>query len=83
MDKNTPKNYIKRLLGLPGEILAIFFGRVLSPAPENGQPFYDDAKDAKANPLELWQKQYMHTNHKKSRDWFDEGKFTICASRRR
>ena len=31
---NVPTNYIKRLLGLPGEILAIFFGRLFRiPAP--------------------------------------------------
>jgi signal peptidase I len=28
VENGTPKNYIKRLLGLPGEILAIFFGHL-------------------------------------------------------
>ena len=28
VEKHTPKNYIKRLLGLPGEIIGIFFGRL-------------------------------------------------------
>src|SRR5580693_9101628 len=28
VENGTPKNYIKRLLGLPGEILAIFFGQL-------------------------------------------------------
>ena len=30
IENGTPKNYIKRLLGLPGEILAIFFGRLFA-----------------------------------------------------
>src|SRR5438552_1426081 len=39
VDKGTPKNYIKRLLGLPGELLAIFFGRVYRwNLPEGGEP---------------------------------------------
>ena len=33
VEGNTPKNYIKRLLGLPGEIIAIFFGRLFRFAP--------------------------------------------------
>jgi signal peptidase I len=78
VDKNTPKNYIKRLLGLPGEILAIFFGRVYHRVPEKpGELFYDDVKDAKADPLDLWKRQYMHADDKKAHDWFQEGKFTI------
>jgi signal peptidase I len=30
VEKGTPKNYIKRLLGLPGELIAIFFGQLFS-----------------------------------------------------
>jgi signal peptidase I len=30
VENGTPKNYIKRLLGLPGEILAIFFGHLFN-----------------------------------------------------
>jgi Signal peptidase, peptidase S26 len=39
MENGTPKNYIKRLLGLPGELIAIFFGRlyVFTP-PAKGVP---------------------------------------------
>ncbi len=78
VDKNTPKNYIKRLLGLPGEILAIFFGRVYHRVPENpDNPFYADSQDPNVNKLDLWQSQYMHTNEDKARAWFKEGKFTI------
>ncbi len=39
IEKNVPKNYIKRLLGLPGEIIAIFFGRLYRmPAPNRVRP---------------------------------------------
>src|SRR4051812_17493451 len=30
IENGTPKNFIKRLMGLPGEIIAIFFGRLYS-----------------------------------------------------
>ena len=77
IDKNVPKNYIKRLLGLPGEILAIFFGRLFHmPAPEPGAPpFIDDVTDSGINPLDLWKNP--HTNDAKARQWFNEGRFKI------
>jgi signal peptidase I len=78
VDKSTPKNYIKRLMGLPGEILAIFFGRVYHRVPEKaGDLFYDDVKDANVNANDLWQDQYMHTNEESARKAFEAGKFTI------
>src|SRR5439155_16296668 len=45
IENNTPKNYIKRLMGLPGEILAIFFGRLFRFAPPQGAPPYQDHKN--------------------------------------
>lgn len=78
MDKNTPKNYIKRLLGLPGELLAIFFGRIYRWAPpENAPPPFEDTKNPKINPDHLWHKEFMHTDDATSRDWFEQGKFEI------
>src|SRR5436190_5390268 len=52
MKANVPTNYIKRLMGLPGEILAIFFGQIfrLTPPPGEAVPFLDD----KVAPLALW-----------------------------
>src|SRR5262245_45717470 len=48
IDNNTPKNYIKRLLGLPGEIIAIFFGRLFHFAVPPGAPLpHNDHNDAK------------------------------------
>ncbi len=83
MDDNTPKNYIKRLLGLPGELLAIFFGRLYHWTPKQGEapPFDDrnalDANGKKVNPNELWRDQFLHTTDEKTRKWFEEGKFEI------
>lgn len=75
MDKNTPKNYIKRLLGLPGELIAIFFGRLYHiPAPKD-QPFFDDVNKVSAN--ELWKDQHMHVGDEKVAQMFRDGKFKI------
>jgi signal peptidase I len=76
---HTPKNYIKRLWGLPGEILAIFFGRVHVYAPKDGQPLpYDDADQTDVNPNRLWERwPYMHENDEKSRKLFEAGLFEI------
>ena len=78
LEKNVPKNYIKRLLGLPGEILAIFFGRLFRmPAPEPGQPpYFNDLADQKIDPNNLWQREIgLHENQ--SNKLFDAGKFEI------
>ena len=93
IENNTPKNYIKRLLGLPGEIIAIFFGRLFHYAPEPGAPpFFDDVHEGKVDPNDLWQNAYMHTTDedgrnvhgheidpkgKQMRAWFEQGKFKI------
>ncbi|MCI0380600.1 MAG: S26 family signal peptidase, partial [Gemmataceae bacterium] len=64
LEKGTPKNYIKRLLGLPGEILAIFFGRLFHiPAPPPGAPpHFHDLEDKAIDPNNLWQPQHTHRN---------------------
>ena len=78
MDKNTPKNYIKRLLGLPGELLAIFFGRIYQRVPgPNEAPFYDDLKDGKTNPNDVWEEQFLHRDEKMARDRFENGDLQI------
>jgi signal peptidase I len=75
IEKNTPKNYIKRLWGLPGELLAIFFGQVYRwVPPAGGAPLFNDS-DVDAR--QLWKRQFMHENDEKSRKLFDEGEFTI------
>jgi signal peptidase I len=78
LEKNVPKNYIKRLLGLPGEILAIFFGRIFHiPAPEPGQPpYFNDPANPEIDPNNLWKKDVgMHENEGK--ELFAAGKFSI------
>ncbi len=74
---NVPTNYIKRLLGLPGEILAIFFGQLFHmPAPGPGQPpYFSDIENPEVNPNNLWRDAYLHKNE--SQSLFDAGKFEI------
>jgi signal peptidase I len=70
----VPKNYIKRLLGLPGELIAIFFGRLFHcpppPADQEGDvndPYniirwerqYDPGD---INPLDLWKSSNFKHN---------------------
>jgi DNA-binding beta-propeller fold protein YncE len=69
LEKGIPKNYIKRLLGLPGEILAFFFGRLYHiPAPEPGAPpyFHDlgqkDINGLDIDPNNLWHSRFLHVN---------------------
>lgn len=72
----TPTNYIKRLLGLPGELLAIFFGRVYRWTPPEGAPppFVD--KDVLAN--DLWQTASMHKNDPATqKTFFEQSEFEI------
>lgn len=56
IEKGTPKNYIKRLLGLPGELIAIFFGRLYrhAPPPED-VPFDYTQVDAR----DLWKPDHL------------------------
>jgi signal peptidase I len=73
-------NYIKRLVGLPREHIAIHNGDLYALSPDKGQQ-YDDLKDV-TDPAEraelakqLWQKKYMHVNE--SVDAFNRGEFHI------
>jgi signal peptidase I len=78
MENNTPKNYIKRLLGLPGELLAIFFGRIYRwTPPGNAPPPFEDLKDGKVDAKDLWHKPFMHIDDETSRKWFEDGQFEI------
>jgi signal peptidase I len=77
VENNTPKNYIKRLLGLPGELIAFFFGRLHRWAPQPGEaPPFDDKRNG-VDPLELRTPQHMHIDDPTSLQWFEEGKFEI------
>jgi signal peptidase I len=84
VEKNTPKNYIKRLMGLPGEIIAIFFGRLYRWAPENGEQTPYRKEDEGKNPLQLWSRHNLHDSDgrygdpdKFASDLFNNGKFKL------
>src|SRR5581483_1484571 len=79
VENGVPKNYIKRLLGLPGQILAIFFGNIFTWTPTPGEaPPFSDVDDATINRLDLWEEKYMHVDENPAHDWFNEaGKFEI------
>ena len=79
IEKNVPKNYIKRLMGLPGELIALFFGQIFKMTPEPGAPMLARRPDAEAvNPLNLWKiDSQPNSNEFRTdvRNWFAEGKF--------
>jgi signal peptidase I len=78
VQKHTPKNYIKRLLGLPGELLAIFFGRIYRwNPPPNAPPPFDDLKDATVDKREFYRPRFMHINDENSIKRFNAGEFEI------
>jgi Signal peptidase, peptidase S26 len=91
VENGIPKNYIKRLLGLPGELLAIFFGQIFTylPDPEetaairmhrvsSPDGFEKERRDDEVNPNDLWKTTYMHIDSPKSLKLFDTpGKFSI------
>jgi Signal peptidase, peptidase S26 len=76
-ENGSPKNYIKRLLGLPGQILAIFFGQLFwwEPGPGQPSPYEEDLRTVPAN--DLWKPEYMHVDDAKSRKLFEAGDFKI------
>jgi signal peptidase I len=75
VDKGTPKNYIKRLIGLPGEIIAIFFGRLYRWAPQDGEEVPFRKEDEGMNPNRLWEQTHMNAPF--SQNLFDHGQFEI------
>jgi signal peptidase I len=66
----VPMNYIKRLIGLPGETIAIHYGKVY---------VLEDQKynDGNVPPLELWQKRYMHEDDPEAQRLYREHKFRM------
>jgi signal peptidase I len=55
----TPLNYIKRLIGLPGETIGIRYGKLNVWTPERGSPQHDDHQSPEVN---RWQLPYMHAD---------------------
>jgi signal peptidase I len=77
---NTPMNYIKRLVGLPGETIAIHGGNVYVLPPDKS-PRWNDFKKAQNDPemlALLWQKEpYMHVNSSEALDLWNAHRFQI------
>lgn len=76
---NIPKNYIKRLLGLPGELLALLFGQlfVFVPDPATAALLTDPDHPAPADANDLWRRDNMKIDHPRARDLFLAGRFEI------
>src|SRR5205823_2515028 len=86
-ENGTPKNYIKRLLGLPGEILAIFFGRLFVFGPNDPLPQGVTEEDwrklterptvngAPVSDLDLW--EHLQKDHPTTLKLFDAGALEI------
>jgi signal peptidase I len=67
----VPMNYIKRLIGLPSETIAIWYGKLYA---------YDGLKydESNARKEDLWKKEpYAHENDERASHAFEEGKFHI------
>src|SRR5207248_2637062 len=85
IENGTPKNYIKRLLGLPGEILAIFFGRLFvfgpnDPLPqavteEDWRKLTETANGTAVSDLDLW--EHLQKDHATAQKLWDAGAFKI------
>jgi signal peptidase I len=74
---HVPMNYIKRLVGLPGETIAIHYGK-LYVLPADKSKTYDDTKEAETDPekrVNLWRDEHMHQDD--ARDQFRDGLFEI------
>ncbi|MSQ95822.1 MAG: hypothetical protein EXR98_14870 [Gemmataceae bacterium] len=69
-EKREELNYVSRVLGLPGETLAIHAGRIYSSTDLKH-------KDGKVKPEELWQHPHMHVDDDEAIRRFQQGKFQI------
>jgi signal peptidase I len=79
LKNQVPTNYIKRLLGLPGELLAIFFGRIYRCDDDASQDLRRELTDLgrTGNDLDLWKTDHMHRDDPRARALFHDGKYTI------
>jgi signal peptidase I len=79
---HVPMNYIKRLIGLPGETIGIHYGKLY--VMRGDEP---DAQDREALPTDLWKHRFMHKDKFKelleNHQALGEGKtrFTIVRKR--
>ncbi len=68
--------HIHRIVGLPGETVAIHRGKVYVLPPDQS-PAYDDKPGEGPDDQHLWQKPFAHPNDAKAEDLWKAGKFEI------
>jgi signal peptidase I len=81
--QHVPINYIKRLIGLPGETIAIHRGK-LWVLPPDKSPRYDDVEKAKGDPgaqIQLWKFEHMHHDDEQALTLFKNGEFAIIRKK--
>ena len=69
--RSVPTNYIKRLIGLPGEVIAIFFGQLFRMHPEPGVPIPGTPEGVE--PLNLWKKKSQPQRGREYADFINKG----------
>src|SRR5262249_5717902 len=83
-------NYIKRLIGLPRETIAIHYGKLYTHSGldydeadrevfsrDPGRQDYKSLNDQEAFELLRWEKEYMHEDNPRALELFTSGKFRI------
>jgi signal peptidase I len=76
---HVPMNYIKRLIGLSGETIAICGGKLYFLRPDKG-PKYDpptSRAEEEGGPPQHWRMPYLHADDPVARDLFKRGHFEI------
>src|SRR5262245_578388 len=81
--RHVPINYIKRLIGLPGETIAIHRGKLYVLPASKGLK-YDDVERAAGNASalsQLWKPEYMHHDDEEALKRFRDGEFVIIRKK--
>jgi signal peptidase I len=77
----TPINYIKRLIGLSGETIAICNGKLYALSPADSAEWVkkheSDPRVVETNPSLKWRRRNMYEDVSEARERFAEGKFAI------
>jgi signal peptidase I len=82
---HVPINYIKRLVGMPGETVAIHRGKlfILPPDQSPKYPQDDEARKDPGKAIQMWrsksmpQEDWLHYNDAQARERFEQQKFQI------
>jgi signal peptidase I len=76
----TPINYIKRLIGLSGETIAICNGKLYVLSPEESAEWvrkHEEINPVEPNPVLRWRRRNMYEDDFNARQLFTDGKFGI------